>query len=73
MSETKDGRQIELSPDALTAAEQIRKLSGVATIEDAVRVALGDELYFRRKLYDGFRVLVSRGDDTWEVDLTPPE
>lgn len=70
MNDTKEEAEtIVLSPEALKVAEEIGRLTGLQSIEDAIRLSLGDELYFRKKIRDGYKVLVSRDGDYWEVDL----
>ena len=67
-----NGRQgegaIYLSPEARKAAEKIKELAKLETIEDAIRVALGDELYVREQIAQGVSVLLKSKDKYWELD-----
>ncbi len=73
MTDTTNADKITLSPAAYRVADEIRALAGLSSVEDAILVALGDELYFRKKVHEGYRVIVNRGDDCREVDLATTE
>ena len=68
MSDTKDIEPIVLSPEALRAADTIRRLAGLGSIEEAISRALGDEAFFQEKLADGWSIVLRRGDQFWELD-----
>lgn len=70
MSGTKEVEPIELSHEAWDAADKIRVLAGLSTVEDAIRRALGDELYLQQRLQEGYTIIVSKGDEYWELDLS---
>jgi hypothetical protein len=59
---------IYLSPEALQAAEQIRDLANLKTVEDAIRIALGDELYLQQQIANGASVVLKTKDKFWELD-----
>jgi hypothetical protein len=68
MSDTKDIEPIVLSPEALRAADTIRRLAGLGSIEEAISRALGDEAFFQEKLAEGWSIVLRRGDQFWELD-----
>jgi len=47
---------------------RIRETAGLASIEDAIRGAPGDELYFQR-IEDGWSVVLRGSGEYLEVDL----
>jgi hypothetical protein len=69
MNDSKADESITLSPEALKAVEEIRALAKLDSIEDAISVAIGDDLYLRKRLREGWSVVLSRGGEYWEIDL----
>lgn len=67
-SENQGEGAIYLSPEAMDTAEKIRKLANLDSIEDAIRIALGDELYVREQIDKGRSVLLKDKDSYWELD-----
>jgi Arc/MetJ-type ribon-helix-helix transcriptional regulator len=61
---------IRLSPEAKKALEEIVELGHMASIQEAVRRAIGDELYFIKERRDGWKVLLQKGNKYREVVWT---
>jgi hypothetical protein len=59
---------IYLSPEAMATAEKIRLMANLDSIEDAIRIALGDELYVREQINKGRSLLLKDKDNYWELD-----
>ena len=69
MSATNDQDAIYLSPEAMRTAEKIRALAELDTIEDAIRIALGGELYLQEQIAAGASLLVKNNKGQyWELD-----
>lgn len=68
MSATNEQEPIYLSPEALQAAEQIRDLAKLGSVEDAIRIALGDELYLQQQIANGASVVLKTKDKFWELN-----
>lgn len=62
MPETSEDKRvsIRLSPQAAEAVEEIKKLGGFNTTGEAIRRAIGDELFLLRQKSEGWTVLISR-------------
>jgi hypothetical protein len=58
---------IRLSPEAKAAVEEIMKLGGFRTIQDAVRHAIADELFLQRERKNGWTVLLRRDNEYREL------
>jgi hypothetical protein len=54
---------VRLSPAARQAVEQIQALGGFPTIQEAVRRAIGDELFLLQQTKDGWTVLLRKGNE----------
>lgn len=59
---------IRLSPHTLEAVQEIMILGGFRSIADALRHALGDELFLLRERSDGWSVLLAKGHSYREVE-----
>jgi hypothetical protein len=66
MPETSEDKRvsIRLSPQA---AEEIKKLGGFNTTGEAIRRAIGDELFLLRQKSEGWTVLLRKGNDFKEI------
>ncbi len=58
---------IRLSPEARDALEQIKKLGNLHNLQDAVRRAIGDELFLQEQMADGWNVLLEKDSKYREV------
>ena len=58
---------IRLSPQARQAVEEIMQLGGFATIQDAVRRAISDELFLLKERKDKWKVLLEKDNKTVEI------
>ncbi len=61
---------IRLSPEAKKALDQIVELGHMSSIQEAVRRAIGDELYFLKERREGWKVLLQKGNKYREVVWT---
>lgn len=52
---------IRLSPAAMEAVEQIQKLGGFNSPQEAIRRAIADERFLQRQKQDGWDVLLRKG------------
>jgi hypothetical protein len=69
MPETSEDKRvsIRLSPQAAEAVEEIKKLGGFNTTGEAIRRAIGDELFLLRQKSEGWTVLLRKGNDFKEI------
>jgi Arc/MetJ-type ribon-helix-helix transcriptional regulator len=58
---------LRLSPSTKEAIEEIMRLGEFKTIQEAVRRAIGDELFLQRQLKEGWRVLLRKSNDYREL------
>jgi len=58
---------LRLSPQAREALEEIMKLGGFATLAEAARRAIGDELFLLRERRSGWNVILRKDDRYREV------
>jgi hypothetical protein len=58
---------LRLSHQAKEAVDEIKRLAGIKTDQEAIRRAIADERFLQRKIKDGWTVLLRRGDDYQEV------
>lgn len=58
---------VSFTPQAKKVVKEIMALGGFETPADAIRHALADELFIRRRIARGWTVLLRRGDDLREV------
>jgi hypothetical protein len=58
---------IRLSPQARQAVEEIMRLSNFETIQDAVRRAIGDELFLLKERKEGRKVLLQKDNQYREI------
>lgn len=58
---------IRLSPAARKAVDEIMELGGFRTIQEAIRRAIGDELFLLQHRKTGWQVLVRNGDEYREL------
>jgi hypothetical protein len=63
---------IRLSPQARQAVEEIMNLAGLKTVQEAVRRAIGDELFLQQQRRVGWRVLLRKGHDIRELVWSDP-
>lgn len=61
MANTSDRLTIRLSPAAMEAVEEIQKLGGFKTPQEAIRRAIADERFLQRWQNDGWQVLLRKG------------
>jgi hypothetical protein len=67
-SAAKDARiTLRLSPEARAAVDETIKLGGMDTIQEAIRRAIGDELFLLKERADGWKVLLQKGEKYREV------
>ena len=65
---TRDDRiSIRLSPAAREALDEIMARAGILTIQEAVRRAIGDELFLLRQRQDGWKVVLQNGERSREI------
>lgn len=55
------GYRLTLSPEAEKVVRELCILLGNVPIQEAVRRAIGDELFIRRKIAHGWRVQIQKG------------
>jgi hypothetical protein len=73
MSDTNDLAQrdsrisLRLSPEARAAVEKIMELGKIGTMQEAIRRAIGDELFLLSERKDGWVVLLKKGNRYREV------
>jgi hypothetical protein len=69
MDDTTDSARlsVRLSPQAKIAVEQIMTLGGFKTLQEALRRAIGDELFLQQYLHDGWEILLRKGDSYREL------
>jgi hypothetical protein len=58
---------LRLSPQAREALEEIMKLGGFATLAEAARRAIGDELFLLRERRSGWNVILRKEDRYREI------
>lgn len=58
---------IRLSPAAMEAVEQIQKLGGFKSPQEAIRRAIADERFLQRQKQDGWDVLLRKGKSYREL------
>jgi hypothetical protein len=58
---------IRLSPQARQAVEEVMKLGGFKTIQEAVRRAIGDELFLLQQRKEGWTVMLRKGNEAREM------
>lgn len=63
---------VRLSPAARRAVEEIMELGGFKTIQEAVRRAIGDELFLHQQKKLGWTVLLRKGNEYKELVWSPP-
>ncbi len=67
-SEPEDVRiTLRLSAKAQAAVDEIKKLGSFKTTQEAVRRAIGDELFLQQQLKDGWTILLRKGNDYREL------
>jgi hypothetical protein len=65
---SRDARiSIRLSPAARRAVEDIKDLGGFETIQEAVRRAIGDELFLQQQRKQGWTVQLRKGNEYKEL------
>jgi hypothetical protein len=63
---------IRLSPAAREAVNDIMKLGGYRTVQEAIRRAIGDELFLQRYRKDGWTVLLRKDKEYRELVWSDP-
>jgi len=63
---------LRLTPRAVEAIDQIIELGGFKTKAEAVRRALGDELFLLKEQKEGWKVTLKKGNRYREVRWTGP-
>ena len=58
---------LRLSPQARDALEEIMRLGGFATLAEAARRAIGDELFLLQERNNGWSVILRKGDRYREI------
>ena len=58
-----DRLTIRLSPAAKEAVEEIQRLGGFKTPQEAIRRAIGDERFLQQKQDEGWEILLRKGKD----------
>ena len=58
---------IRLSPAAREAVNDIMKLGGFTTVQEAIRRSIGDELFLQRYRKEGWTILVRKGKEYKEL------
>ncbi len=58
---------LRLSPTTKKALDDIKELGGFKTIQEAVRRAIGDELFLQRQQNAGWNVLLKKGNEYREL------
>jgi Arc/MetJ-type ribon-helix-helix transcriptional regulator len=58
---------IRLSKGAQDAVEEIKKLGGFSTTQEAIRRAIADERYLQRKRTEGWTILLRKGNEYIEL------
>ena len=67
-NQTNSGRlSIRISPEVRQALEEIQRLGKLNSVADAVRRAIGDELFLPEQMNDGWNVLLQRGNTYRQV------
>ena len=61
---------IRLSPEAKQALDDIVKLGNMGSLQEAVRRAIGDELFLLKERKDGWKVLLQKDNKYREVVWT---
>jgi Arc/MetJ-type ribon-helix-helix transcriptional regulator len=68
MAAENDSRiSIRLSEAARAAVEEIRKLGGFSTDQEAIRRAIGDERFIQEKIKDGWTILLKKDNEYREL------
>jgi hypothetical protein len=62
-----DRLSIRLSPAAKEAVDEIQKLGGFKTPQEAIRRAIADERFLQRAQGDGWQVLLRKGKSYREL------
>ena len=58
---------LRLSPEARAAVEKIKELGGMDSLQEAIRRAIGEELFLMTERKAGWKVLLQKGDRYREV------
>jgi hypothetical protein len=58
---------LRLSPEARAAIEKIRQLGNMDTLQEAIRRAIGEELFLMTERRAGWKVLLQKGNQYREV------
>jgi hypothetical protein len=58
---------IRFSPQARKAVEEIMRLGGFATFQEALRRAIGDEAFLQQRMTEGWAILLRKGNDYQEL------
>jgi Arc/MetJ-type ribon-helix-helix transcriptional regulator len=71
-SETRSGGDavrltIRLSPEARAALEEVVRLGKLRNVQDAVRRAIGDELFLQQQMADDWKVVLQKDNKYREV------
>jgi Arc/MetJ-type ribon-helix-helix transcriptional regulator len=67
MSDTEERITIRLSPEARDAVNEIMRLGKFRTIQEAVRRAIGDELFLQQEREKGWTVLLRKDNEYREL------
>jgi Arc/MetJ-type ribon-helix-helix transcriptional regulator len=58
---------IRLSAEARAALDEVVRLGGMGSLQEAVRRAIGDERFLLKERQDGWRILLQKDDKIREV------
>jgi Arc/MetJ-type ribon-helix-helix transcriptional regulator len=58
---------VRLSPQAKEAVDQIMQLGGFKTFQEAIRRAIGDELFLLQQQKEGWKILLRKGNEYREL------
>ena len=58
---------VRMSPQAREALDQIMELGGYKTIQEAIRRAIGDELFLQQQIAKGWTVLLRKDNEYREL------
>jgi hypothetical protein len=58
---------LRVAPEVKDALDRIQKLGKMNSIADAMRRAIGDELFLQEQMAEGWKVLVEKGNVIREV------
>lgn len=58
---------LRLSPQAAAAVREIMKLGNFTSMQDAIRRAIGDEVFLQRQMKEGWTVVLRQGREYREL------